>query len=414
MATSAVAQTTVAADTFVDTAGVNIHLHYDGTVYRDNFPLIQTRLAELGIRHVRDGLIDTTWQAYYDRHNALGRAGIKSDFITSPNLSTTLLQDYPIRMADSFEAYEAPNEYNLSGDPQWTVTMRATLEQLHALRNQPSLARFPVFGPSLTDGSADLALGDVSSLIDFGNMHNYFSGRNPGTTGWGEDGYGSIDWNLRMLALSAGDRPAITTETGYTNDAALPASIPESVAATYMPRVLIEQFIKGIRRTYIYELCDLPSSGVADQSGYGLLRSDGTAKPAFGALKGLLALLADPGPVFAVTPLPYMLLADQDIHSMAFQKRDGTYYLALWVEAPAFDMNTGTAIVVPAQSATIKLSKPYRLLSVNQWQPDGSVIESASSEQTASFSLSITDRLQIVELRGIAPTAPTDLRIIYN
>jgi hypothetical protein len=52
---------TIAADRVVDAFGVNIHLHHTDTLYA-NFDLVKSRLLELGTRHVRDGLIDTTWQ----------------------------------------------------------------------------------------------------------------------------------------------------------------------------------------------------------------------------------------------------------------------------------------------------------------------------------------------------------------
>src|SRR5215471_9718631 len=48
------------ADRFADSVGINVHLHHTGTPY-DNFELVRTRLVDLGVRHLRDGLIDTTW-----------------------------------------------------------------------------------------------------------------------------------------------------------------------------------------------------------------------------------------------------------------------------------------------------------------------------------------------------------------
>ena len=106
LASTAAAQTTVLADAFVNSVGVNVHLHYNDTLYYDNFPLVRSRLQDLRVRHVRDGLIDTTWPEYYARHNSLGRAGIKGTFITALDDEWPLLFDYPIRMRDAFEAYK--------------------------------------------------------------------------------------------------------------------------------------------------------------------------------------------------------------------------------------------------------------------------------------------------------------------
>lgn len=58
------------------------------------------------------GLWITTWTAYYDRLNQLGRDGLKATLITSPNESPALLTAYPAQVPDSFEAYETPNEYD--------------------------------------------------------------------------------------------------------------------------------------------------------------------------------------------------------------------------------------------------------------------------------------------------------------
>ncbi|MBV9334508.1 MAG: hypothetical protein JO243_01345, partial [Solirubrobacterales bacterium] len=44
------------ADAFVDSVGINTHLHYQGTVYDTAFKtIIRPKLLALGIRHVRDG-----------------------------------------------------------------------------------------------------------------------------------------------------------------------------------------------------------------------------------------------------------------------------------------------------------------------------------------------------------------------
>ncbi|HSS97833.1 MAG TPA: hypothetical protein VLK33_12420, partial [Terriglobales bacterium] len=82
------------ADAFVGSVGINVHLHHTDTGY-SNFAQVEKALKDLHVRHVRDGLIDTTWKDYYNRHNELGRAGIKGLFITSANQSEQLWRDYP-------------------------------------------------------------------------------------------------------------------------------------------------------------------------------------------------------------------------------------------------------------------------------------------------------------------------------
>src|SRR5579875_3786384 len=77
------AETPLPADQVVDSVGINLHLHSTDTPYA-NFPLVRDSLVDLGIRHVRDGLIDTTWLEYYRRYRDLAGLGIRGLFITSP------------------------------------------------------------------------------------------------------------------------------------------------------------------------------------------------------------------------------------------------------------------------------------------------------------------------------------------
>jgi hypothetical protein len=404
-------QGTIAADQFVDSVGVNVHLHYMDTLY-NNFDLVKARLIELGIRHLRDGLIDTTWQPYYDRHNALGSAGIKGVFIARPRASDSLLRQYPSRVAQTFEAYEAPNEFNQSGETGWAATVRASLVQLRALKSIPALARFPVYGPSLTNEAAYTTLGDVGSLIDAGNLHNYFAGHHPGTGGWGDKGYGSIDWNLALVRQISGGKPIVSTETGYWDDPSRVDTIPPDVVGTYMPRMLLEQFRKGVRRSYIYELCDFPVVGINGTSGYGLLTQDGSRKPAFNAVKALLSLLSDPGPAISVRTFPYMLQgATSDVRHMSFQKRDGSYYVAIWIELPMYDVNAKRIIAVPSQRITIT-TDGTPLVNLHQWGTGGSVTRTAIAQSSSAIVVTVTDKLTVLEFRPQGrPLAPTNVRV---
>lgn len=397
----AAAQQTVAADRFVDSAGVNIHLHFDNTVYWNQFPLVKSRLIELGVRHVRDGLVDTTWRPYYDRHNELGDAGIKTAFITGPYDSVELLAQYPGRMSRTFEAYEAPNEYDKSGDPNWVATLTAATARLWSVKADPRAAGFPIIGPSLSAAGSHAAFGDVSQHFDVANMHNYFAGRHPGTPGWGSGGYGSIAWNVALVEPYAGGKPIITTETGYQDDPAIADAVPQAVIGKYMPRVLLEQFRAGITRTYLYELADFPRSGA-----YGLLNVDGSPKPAFTAVKGLLNTLADPGPAFAVTPLAYSVQGGtSDVRHLAFQKRDGTYFVAIWLSQPGYDVISRQIMTVPPQTVTVALPGAMRHVRTHRWQADGSVAIASSAATTASIPLTVSDALTLIEVAA-PPTAP--------
>jgi hypothetical protein len=391
------------ADAFVDSVGVNVHLHHFDTPYT-NFAQVESALKALHLRHVRDGLVDTTWKDYYNRHNQLGRDGIKGLFITSANQSDNLLLDYPSRVKDSFEAYEAPNEYDQSGDSSWVSTLSNFLVRLNrTVKSDSRTSKFLVIGPSLarSDSFAKLR-GDCT--FDYSNLHDYFAGRNPGTSGWGSNGYGSIVWNLASVNTTCSGKPVITTETGYQTLASMPHSVPESVAAKYVPRVFLEQWLQGIRRTYLYELIDLPQSSTSADKGFGLLHSDFSRKPAFSALANLTSLLADPGAAFTPSDLAYQLSGDtSNVHHLLLQKRNGSFFLALWVEEPCYDVDGKQPITVRPRQITVQTSSATRAM-LHVLDSNGNMT-SRSLDNSSSHSFQVTDAVSIFEL-GSRPVAP--------
>jgi hypothetical protein len=403
LALPAGAEKAKSADAFVESVGVNIHLHNRDTPY-SNFPRVQQALTDLGVRHVRDGLIDTAWKEYYDRHNQLGRSGIKGTFITSPDQNEQLLLDYPRRMKDSFEAYEAPNEYDQWHDEHWSTTLTSFLVKLSGgVKSDAATSRFPVIGPSLTRPDSFAKLRGLCSF-DYANLHNYFAGRNPGTLGWGSNGYGSIPWSLANANTVCPGKPVITTETGYQTATTLKQGIPEEVAAKYVPRVFLEQWLHGIQRTYLYELIDLPSARSEGDSAFGLLRSDYSPKPAYTALMNLLRLLADPGPSFAGGELGFKLTGDfSSVHHLLLQKRNGAFYLALWVEEPGYDIDSKKATSVPAHHVVVQNDKDLGM--TQHWFDKSGVMQSKSLAMGSTHDVEVSDSVTVLEMDD-RPAAP--------
>ena len=350
---------------------------------------------------------------YFDRHNELGAAGINGTFITSPKQSVETWAAYPKKMARTFEAYEAPNEMDLlSKRADWVEVLTETMRRLHTLKQDPRASRFPIYGPSLTSPKAFAALGDVSEFYDFANLHNYFAGRHPSTRGWGANGYGSIAWNLRLTEKYAGAKPVITTETGYQDHPSIKDSVPAEVAGRYLPIVLLEQFRAGIVRTYLYELCDFKKSG-----NYGLLDASGEPKPAFRAIKSLLTLLDDRGPEKPVRDLDYRVEGDgpndamdakgakraEGIRHMAFQKRDGSYFVALWSPESSYDPSSRTPKVRDARHVVLTMPRGVRYAREHRWQEDGSRSADEWSRADGRIPVTVDQRLVVVELASVKP-----------
>lgn len=397
------AEKAASADAFVDSVGVNVHLHNLDTAYA-NFPTVKQSLLDLGIRHIRDGMIDTTWNDYYNRHNELGRSGVMSIFTTSPAYSDQLLLDYPQRMKDSFEGYESPNEYDQSGDPDWSGTLSKFVSRLNAtVKGNSGTSRFPVIGPSLTSQNSFQKMRGVCSF-DSANLHDYFGGRNPGTPGWGSNGYGSISWNLSLVGTACPGKPVMTTETGYQTDQTMTQGIPEDVAAMYLLRVFLEQWQHGIQRTYLYELVDIPRGYAPSDSAFGLLRADFSAKPAYTALKNMMHLLSDPGPSFTGKEHSFTLSGDlADVHHALFEKRDGTFYLALWVEAPSYDVNSKKPVLVPVHNIVVQSDAADEYTS-QSFDKLGN-LQTTSLGSGATHAIAVSDSVTILTIDS-RPTAP--------
>jgi hypothetical protein len=392
-------ETPVSADSIADSVGVDIHLHYGDRVYGD-FALIQTLLADLGARHTRDGLIDTTWQPYYQRHIALGRLGIKCLFITSPNQSNELLTSWPGRVAGAFEGYEAPNEYDRSGDPHWAATLNAFVGRLYsAVKSDPTTSKFPVVGPSLTQSPSYAQVAGLEKYFDFSNMHNYFGGRNPGTPGWGDGGYGSITYNINKNQTAWPAKPIWTTETGYITDVNNLQGIPELVEGKYAPRMILEQALHGVSRTYIYELIDQGPATSDDSGHFGLARIDGSRKPAFTALRNLIATAADPGPRVLPQNLQFTLLGgSSNVHHLLMMKRDGSYYLAFWLEEQGYDVNKHVETPVSAEKLTLVASRVFNKIQLLAFSADGS-LKAVPLNPSDRISLTATDCVAILRLQ---------------
>ena len=393
-----VCEAPVRADSVVDSIGVNIHLHNGNTVY-GNFPLIESLLKNLGVRHTRDGLIDTTWQPYYDRHIALGKLGIRSIFITNPAENDALLVSWPQRVPGAFEGYEAPNEWDNSRDANWAQTLQAFAPRLyHAVKSNPSTASYTVVGPSVIRPQDFAPLAGLGSDFDFANMHNYFAGRNPGTAGWGANGYGSIAFNMNLASSAWSAKPIMTTETGYYTDAGHDA-VPDSVEGEYVPRLVLEQMLHGIARTYFYELIDENSTAKSNEGYFGLAHGDGSPKPAYTALQNLIALYADPGPSFDPPNLEYSLQdAPGRVHHLLAAKRDGSYDLAIWIEEQNYDVNNKQVTASTPVQVTFTTHREFATAEVDQFGADGS-IRVTKVRPGRSIPLTVSEHMLVLRLK---------------
>ncbi|HEY9748658.1 MAG TPA: hypothetical protein V6C63_08265 [Allocoleopsis sp.] len=389
------------ADAFVNSIGVATHLRYLDTAYANYDTIIKPKLQELGVRHIRDGGKNPE---FFRRLNDLATLGIKStlvmdvrDGITPTNVVTEAIQP----VLSSIEAVEGPNEWDVNSkvtykDQAFPAGLRAYQDELYAaVKANPTTAALPVLMPSLAIPYHAAKLGTLASA-DMGNMHSYAGGNLPSQ---------DLDskWIPLTQAVTGTSKPIVATECGWHNATSdLKASQPgisELAAAKYVPRLYLEYFNRGIQRSFLYELINERQDTTQEQN-FGLLRNNGSPKPAFDSLKNLIALLQDPGPNFAPQALSYSLsgtgLLSPTLHHTLLQKRDGRFYLALWQEVPSFNLQTKLDVFVPKQTVTVTLGTPVR--QATAYKPLRSTAPVQQYVNPKQLDLTISDHPLVIEL----------------
>jgi hypothetical protein len=385
------------ADSFVNTIGTNVHLRYSN-VYRTGYStIVKPKLQALGIRHLRDGggaYGDPNWmRMIYGKYADLAAAtGARFNLITTPfgdrsgwNFSDGRVIDSMFKYAgpNVIDALENLNEWNTSGRASWASELRTWQRTISAKRQQayPTVA---VVGPSFTSFTAATTVGDLSAYLTHGNMHSYPGGKQP--TNW-------LQLNMTELGVVSGTKPYAATETGYHTALASSTTHPpvtETVMAKYVPRLFLEYFNVGVRRTYSYELIDQGTNLAVREQKFGLLRNDGSEKPAFTYLKRLLDLVRDPGTPFTRGRLDYKLSGDlTSVHHTLLQKRDGRFYLMLWLEVPSTD-------ALQSRSITVTLGRARDML---VYVPALGTAAQKQVTSASSLGVTVADRVTVIELR---------------
>lgn len=391
-------ETPTRAASFIDSIGINTH--FDQTPYNGpEFPSIAKLLVSSGIKHIRD--TTNTQPQYIAKINSLAESGIRTEIVTRPKLKAAVIQSYPSMIPNSMEAYEGPNEPDLGKDPNWPATIRAFMQQLHDdVKSDPATAHYPIVAPAVT-GSHDL-LGDINAYVDYGNTHDYFSTYNPGTRGWGNRHaagiYGSLSYNMNLARVISGSKPIESTETGYgSTPSGTPQLLDYVTDGKYIPRLYFVQYNAAIVRTYVYELLDPDKSGRLYRN-FGLIDADLKPKPAYNAVKAVIADLTDASTSFTPAPLTYEIAGNyRNVQHTLLEKSDGSYYLALWLEVPSW--KNGMPIEVNPQAVRLLTQKPMSAVSVLRLGDDGNPSTSVLRQDGArSISLRVTDSVSIIKL----------------
>ncbi len=395
------------AEYFRNSVGYNGHFENHYSVYATKFPQVKALLAAAGIRHVRVGMIfGPDRDRFVDLMKQLATADIYGDYVTSEDYTQSQIESYPALVSPSLEAYEAPNEPDKTSDPDWAAKCRAFQQDLYSwVKSNPQTASYPVIGPSVTGKFQEL--GDVSAFMDFANIHNYLDVYNPDTNGWGGKTpygvYGSIRFNMNLVATTSGSKPIISTETGYgaTVDGAMTNSnrptLNYRAQMRYIPRLFFEQYNHGIARTYGYEFIDKGGQGTFDN--FGIVRTDLTPKPAYTALKSILLALKDPGPTFQPSSLQMQLSGNvQNVQHTLLEKRNGTYVLAIWLEVRSWKPHGGGDIIVPDQAVHLLTGKAFARAEVSTLDEQGRMTARPIAWSGTGGTFAVSDKISLVTL----------------
>lgn len=382
---------------FVNSIGVNTHFGYYDTQYGFYEEVLRPRLLELGVKHIRDGTFnDDVARKYRD----VGESGVRLLLITSAE-----------RVAGQAEAIgpmlwgvEAENEPDGRGG-EWVERARTEQQRLYeTVRGDERLDDVAVVGVSLANirNSPEL-LGDVSQWMDFGGMHPYAAGQYPSRHwGWGM----SMEDALARARCVSGDKPLLVTECGYHNKERNPnhPGVSERAAAIYHLHLFFIYFNQGVERSYKYEMLDLHEDDTMTdmECHFGLVRTDGSVKPSFTAIRNLLRVLSDDdGADCRCRPLDYAVEAPEGvtIRTTLLQKSDGRWFLALMRECEAYDLKRLTDVEVEPVDVTVRTARRFDM---RRYVPNESDEAVADYGRTDHVTVPLGAEVQLIE---VAPRA---------
>jgi hypothetical protein len=440
------------ASLYRDSVGVQTHFTFTGYAYdRESIDYIGSMLKTLGVRHVRDNVCLTTDEACVrprQRMAALRTAlgpgmpdvkfmiSVANEVGTHPERAQrdaditrglTALTQPPL--AGLVDGIEPSNEPDLQNRADWASTVvgdDATINRLLKTPAMASLRKLPRLTPPM--GTA----GSTNTLLSaFWNAwQNQVPNFHPYPPAWGgpENGL-DVPCGAKTSVLTALDcvrklalnlNAPIATESGYSTAgyAPSPAWISEAAENVYMPRLLLDNFARGVARTYLYELIDLQPDKFSSTNGFGLwhARYSGTnvvaggPKPAATAISRLAARIGDLGAkarygwldMTFTDPATGAALPASAIRRVLLRRADGSFVLALWQPKSVWNATAYAQRMIPVPDVPVKLTLTSGVK--NDWQATTfrpSIDDNSSQVRNArQLTVNVGPDVTLVDLRG--------------
>jgi hypothetical protein len=351
---------------FQDSLGVNIHIEYTDGKYVNAAQVLKD-LQYIGINNVRDSIPNSTWDLPTGLAGLkyLAGNGIRFDFISNCDAYSlsymlseldTLTSEYPgIALS-----VEGPNEINNEPCTQGSGTNEQNAEAwqkaLYAgVHGDSSLKNVPVLYFTGLEAKSDL-----TGLADSANTHPYPRG--------GSEPYTVL---ASQFSSSYPDLPSSTmkqiTETGYATDLNnnSPDAVSEQAQETMGLNIYFDAALQGNVRTYVYQLLEAYPTPDGDTS-YGLFRYDGTPKPLAVALHNLAQLLPqDQDNTASVSVTGTFQGLPPTAHQLALTASDGSIYLFVWNEVPAWNNALQSTISYSPSSYTVNIPGNWKIESID-------------------------------------------------
>jgi len=313
--------------------------------------------------------------------------------------------------AENVCGIESANEFSKprTRPSDWVRRLRDFQAWLHdEVRSRRAFDRVPLIAPSIWGRlTADYrALGNLEPNVDRGCLHYYTGGRRPTLMGTptqgselGKRGDSTLERAIADARILAPRKPLWMTEFGYrvsgpgANDRGV---VSESIAARYLLRGLFDIFAHGVEKTFIYSLIDDTHDGTTAY--HGLLDGALRPRPAFAALRNLMALFRDEPGAPAVTWPSYSLSgATPALQHHAFSRTDGSLLLALYQDVDSYDLAAQRALSVAPARVRLAMVEPA---TVEIFDPMLSGAPIRTNAKARSVEVPVADALVVVRISG--------------
>jgi hypothetical protein len=417
--------TAVAANGFLNSLGINIHMS-QGVLEASYEPLFNYT----GIRNARDLGASGHAAAYVTLHD---NTGVLFDIFAdnSGNVGDLLSTGKSLANAGGLLAFEGanePNNFPITYDGQkggatgtWLPVAQYQSAIYSQVKGDSTLMQYPVFGVSL-DGAENDNVGlqfltipsgagtlmpDGTQYADYANPHDYLipfdNSLLVNNEAWGASGplvtgpwdglyreYG-VTWKNHFAGYSndqLATLPRVTTETGWPTGNGTNRTISEDQQGKLYLNTFLDFYKQGWTQTFIYQMRD-NEGGPANT--WGIFHADSTPKSAATDIHNLTTILADdtsnaPGSLgYSISNEP------ATVHDMLIQKSNGTFYLAVWDERV---VGTGS------DDVTVNLGGAHS--TVNVYDPTIGTSIQQHLTNVSSVTLSLSDHPLILAIPQIA------------